>query len=316
MRTRLPLLLACLALLGCPQGPQPQPENGPDKPRPEPGKVSRVEPQPAEQRLQLESPLTDGLKRSRYSRIQMSYTIQRGAEGFTGRRFERIKEDQFSATVLRPQTIRRQYQLSANKVASFQGSRQLGRQTGQTELHGKRVTVQQGESGVEAWDESGPLALPEGQSVVFDLISLRQLLPSRPMQLGESWDVPASALLHVLGTTEKTRQVSGSIRCTYARVVQTAGRRAADIQMTVDVTLTDTKQVQGKIEYRMTTRLQLRGSWLHDIAGKRPLKLDLSGKATLDHTPLRVDFIPPGTEALTKPFHAEGTMTVELRFPS
>ncbi len=314
MRTRLSALTLCLLFTGCPQGPQPK-----ERPEPTPTEVDNPEIVPIQgaSAVELRSPLPPATRRSRYSKIQMNYRIQTSElAGFAGRQYERSKEESFSAEVLRPQTIRRQYQLSTNRIVAKKDGKVLGKQVGQTALHGQRVTVQQGESGIlETWDESGPLDAETSQQMVFDLLSLRALMPGRRVTLGESWQAPSAAITQILGATETGRKIDGSIRCTARRLVKLGGQRAAEIGLQLTIRMTDRKVVQGKIEYQMTTRLTLNGTYYHAIDEQRPLKLSLEGKAVLDHKPLRVDFIPPGTEPLTKPFHAEGSMSVLLRFP-
>jgi len=320
MRIRLALLLLCLTLLGCPIGPQPSDNSGQNGEQPgakAAPEIKQVSPTAEESQLTLDSPLETGDRRSRYSKIQMNYRIVTSElEGFAGRKYARSKEESFSAEVLRPGTIRRHYQMSTNKVVASKDGKELARQVNQTALHGKRVTLQTGGgNGLAVWDESGPLDAQTTRQMVFDLISLKQLVPPSAVQLGQSWQAPPSLIPHILGATETGRKISGTIRCTLEGLVELGGVRAARISLQVEVTMVDHRVVQDQIEYQMTTRLSLAGTYYHALSAQRPLKLTLQGKALLDHKPLRVDFIPPGTEALTKPFHAEGTMNILLRFP-
>lgn len=235
---------------------------------------------------------------------------------------ERELRERQSETILRltadgaPRTIKRVVALSVARQMARGPDGEL-RQQGhvRTPWHGRTLTLQRSDDGgLRAADAAGELASASVGRLVFDTTTLRELMPTGPVEVDERWRAPAAALLALRGSTEPGREATGALELQLLGLREHDGARLAVIAVVATVRLVETRELRGQLRYRTDHRLTLRGRWLHDLDRDRPRSLRLAGSSLLEHTPLEVEFVTPSSEPLAKPFQAEGQLTLELEF--
>jgi hypothetical protein len=238
-----------------------------------------------------------------------------------GSQAEREQREVLVETVLqvgadgRPQTMRREVRVAILRQVERDAAGRIVSEGHQPlPWHGKLLSLQRMANGsLRAADTAGEMSSTE--RLVFDLVSLQDILPPEPVLPGAKWSPPVSALLQLRGSTEPKRTLSGRFDCRFQRALQQPdGRRMAEIQLDVVADITEQRELAGQIRYELYQQLHLSGRWLHDIDRKRPWRVSLDGSLVVEHRPREVGLLAPGNEALAQPFRAEGSITIELEF--
>ncbi len=312
LRPRLRPRLAALAcaLCACTGPPEPTPP--------------RVSPRAASGPVELVTRLAAGDALVRKSRVRLAYTVTASVlPGVVGRAYERELREELRETATAvdargaPTALRRDVLAAAERIlerdASGRATRDL---TQHTPLHLRSFALALGADGeITAADAKGPLAATEAARIVFDLVTLRALLPTGPVAPGDTWSPPVDAWHALRGSTEPGRRLSGTIACRYARAVALDGDDAVEVHVTAALAIADEGSVEGKLDYSLATTLDLQGSYWHDVARAQPRRLTLRGTAVLAHRPTAVRFIPLGAESLSQPLDAAGELELELEVP-
>lgn len=278
-----------------------------------PGKVLEVDVrEPVEIRLRWNT----GETIERVGQLRSAYRFTSGEQpGLVGSRIERVLRERVLCTLLdaragEPTRIRRDHRISLERVTeTTAGDAVTRKDPAPTPLHQARFALRR-----EAPGRSSGLPSAVAATLVFDIASMRRLLPPTPVRVGESWTISPDVLLQIRGATAPGRQVRGTAQATLNRVISVDGTRSADVRLRFTTRYDDRRVVGGTLEYELEHDLQLEGEYWHDLESERPLRLRLAGDSRLAHRPVRVDFVPLGQERLARPFTARGEIEIQLEF--